>query len=162
MKLRFYLLGVLLVILSSACSSQPTQDKTMEIQNAWARPAMLMNTESSSNESGHMSEGDSVSAAYMIIRNNGNSADKLVRVSSEICEAVELHTSLTEGDVTKMMPVDGIEIPANGQAELKPGGLHIMLIGLKQDLKVSDKIRLQLEFENSSPMEIEVEVRQMP
>jgi len=58
-----------------------------------------------------------------------------------------------------MHPVDSIEVPANGQVDLKPGGLHIMLIGLTGDLVAGEKIPLTLEFENAGKIQVEAEIR---
>jgi len=64
-----------------------------------------------------------------------------------VVENVEIHQSIMEGDVMRMQPVEGgIEIPAKGQVELKPGGYHIMLINLKRELKPGDRITVVLEF----------------
>ncbi len=57
-----------------------------------------------------------------------------------------------------MSPVEAIDVPANGQVELKPGGYHIMLIGLKQDMKVGDKIKLTLTFEKAGNVIVEAGV----
>ena len=66
-----------------------------------------------------------------------------------------------EGQVMKMRPVPGqrLEIPARGAVELKPGGLHLMLIGLKQQLKPGDKIEVTLSFEKSGDKTVQAEVR---
>ena len=98
-------------------------------------------------------------AAYMILRNSGDTADRLVKAESDVAGAVELHKSSMEGGMMKMAPVENIEVPAKGQAELKPGGLHVMLIGLKRDLKAGEKIKLKLQFEKAGMQEIEAEVR---
>lgn len=53
-----------------------------------------------------------------------------------------------------------LEVPAKGQVELKPGGYHVMLIGVKRDLKVGDKFSLELQFEKSGAITVEAEVKQ--
>jgi hypothetical protein len=98
-------------------------------------------------------------AAYMMIKNEGGAADKLLRAESDVAEAVELHMSEMKDGVMSMHPVDYIEIPAEGQTELKPGGLHIMLIGLRQELNVGEKLTMKLEFEQSGIVTVEAEVR---
>ncbi|MCL4559833.1 MAG: copper chaperone PCu(A)C [Chloroflexi bacterium] len=65
------------------------------------------------------------------------------------------------GDVVKMVPVpEGIEIPANGKIEIQPGGYHIMLIGLKRELKPGDQFEITLTFENTPPAVIQVTVKE--
>jgi copper(I)-binding protein len=95
----------------------------------------------------------------MILRNGGATADRLIKAESDVAGAVELHKTTMEGNMMKMAPVDGILLPAQGQAELKPGGLHVMLIGLKRELKAGDKLKLKLHFEKAGVQEIEAEVR---
>jgi hypothetical protein len=58
-----------------------------------------------------------------------------------------------------MHPVESVDVPANGQAELEPGGLHIMLIGLTGDLEAGEKLPLTLEFENAGKVQVEAEIR---
>jgi copper(I)-binding protein len=98
-------------------------------------------------------------AAYMILRNSGDTADRLVKAESDVAGAVELHKTTMDGSMMKMAPVENIEIPAKGQAELKPGGFHVMLIGLKRELKAGEKIKLKLQFEKAGAQEVEAEVR---
>ena len=73
--------------------------------------------------------------------------------------AVELHQTSMEGGMMKMAPVDGIALPAGERVELKPGGLHVMLIGLQRELKAGEKLKLKLYFEQAGAQEIAVEVR---
>ena len=99
------------------------------------------------------------SAAYMILRNGGDSADRLIKIESDVADAVELHKTTMEGSMMKMAPVENIEVPAKGQAKLEPGGLHVMLIGLKRELKPDEKIKLRLQFEKGGTQEVEAVVR---
>ncbi|MCK5427980.1 MAG: copper chaperone PCu(A)C, partial [Anaerolineales bacterium] len=99
------------------------------------------------------------SAAYMTIANKGRQADRLVTVKSDAAQAVEIHISEMVDDVMTMHQVDGVDVPAGGQVELKPGGLHIMLIGLSRDLKAGDQVSLSLGFEKSGEIKVEAEVR---
>lgn len=74
---------------------------------------------------------------------------------------VEIHETRLEGDVTKMQFLpDGLEIPAQGDVELKPGGYHVMLVGVTHDLKVGDEFFVVLEFEKSGPLRVEATVRE--
>ena len=59
----------------------------------------------------------------------------------------------------RMLP-DGLEVPAGGEVLLKPGGYHIMLIGMKRNLEVGDTFELELEFESSGRLTVEPEVRE--
>jgi copper(I)-binding protein len=97
----------------------------------------------------------------MMLVNEGREAERLVRAHTEVTEVAEIHETRMEGEVMKMQLLpDGIEIPAGGEVELKPGGYHIMLIGLKRDLNEGDRFTLVLEFEKSGRLTVEVPVRQ--
>ncbi|MBE2195169.1 MAG: copper chaperone PCu(A)C [Anaerolinea sp.] len=113
--------------------------------------------------SGHSGMGamGKVSAAYMMIMNSGSTPDKLIKVEGSADAVYELHESKIENDVAKMIPVEGgIEIPASGMAELKPGGLHIMMMELKEDLAPGDTLSLTLTFESGTVITVDVPVKQ--
>ena len=97
-------------------------------------------------------------AAFLTIHNSGGVADRLLAVSGEVAERVELHNHLMEGDVMKMRPVESVEVPAGGMAQLQPGGFHIMLIGLRDPLNEGDRFPLTLTFEQSGDITVEVAV----
>jgi copper(I)-binding protein len=89
-------------------------------------------------------------AAFMILENLAG--DKLVRAEAHkngesIAETVELHAHIREGDIMRMRPVPAIEVTA--MTPLKPGGLHIMFMGLVSPLKAGETIDLTLHFERS-------------
>jgi copper(I)-binding protein len=99
------------------------------------------------------------SAAYLTITNSGGTADSLLKAESDVADSVELHTMTMQDNVMKMSPVEKIAIPANGKAELKPGGFHVMLIGLRHDLKEGEVVKITLTFQNSGKIEVEAPVR---
>jgi copper(I)-binding protein len=127
------------------------QSGTLTISNAFARPTAA---------GGHSgSTMGSVSAAYMTIQNSADKADKLVKAETEAAGRVELHETIIKNDVASMQAVPaGIAIPAKGQAELKPGGLHIMLLDLKKDLVTGEMITLTLTFESGTVITFKVPV----
>ena len=93
--------------------------------------------------------------------NSLETADRLVAVQADVANAVEIHETQMEGDVMRMRQVEGgIELPPRTQVELKPGGYHIMLIGLTRDLAVGDKFPITLQFASGATLEVEAEVRQ--
>ncbi len=102
--------------------------------------------------------GQKMTGAFMDIKNSG--ADlKVVSAESSISKVVELHTHIKDGDVMRMRKVPAIELPANSTTHLKPGGLHVMFIGLKETLKIDQKIDLQLNFSDGSSQSLEVPVK---
>ena len=90
------------------------------------------------------------SAVFMNITNKENKVIKLISASSLASKKAELHTHIKENEMMKMVKVENFEIAPNATLELKPGGNHIMLLGLKNELKAGDKIDLKLEFEGQS------------
>ena len=119
----------------------------IKVENVYARPAAAMG------------EG-ATGGAFMLLRNTGSEADRLVAAQSDVAGTVEIHETTLEGGVMKMRPVvGGIEVPAGGQVELKPGGYHVMLIGLTQNLVEGDRFQMVLQFEKSGPLTVEAVVR---
>jgi len=105
-------------------------------------------------------ESDRVTAAYMIIENPSDDPDRLLSASSEIAATVEIHETTMDGEVMHMRPVeDGVTVPANGQVELKPRGLHIMLMGVRDSLEPGDTVTLTLKFESGRTITVEAPVR---
>jgi len=96
--------------------------------------------------------------AFMVIKNNGDKDIKLIKVDNPASKATELHTHLNEGGVMKMRPVPGIEIKAKGEAVLKPGGLHVMMIDLKAPMKEGDVVPMTLTFDDGSSKQVDAKV----
>lgn len=93
-------------------------------------------------------------AAYFTMANGGPKADYLISVTSPIAQNVALHAHRMVGNVMQMAPVLGIAIPSGQTVALKPGGRHVMLIGLSKPLKDGDKIPLTLSFKHSGTVQV--------
>jgi len=91
--------------------------------------------------------GQKFAAAYMELVSRGNMT--LIAVASPVAAAVELHSTTVEEGVMKMRPVGRIELPAGKAVKLAPGGLHVMLIDLKQPLKPGDRVALSLTVQRA-------------
>lgn len=94
--------------------------------------------------------------AFMMLKNTGSTADRLLSVASPIAKMSHLHQTIMEDNVMKMRPVKAIDIPAGGMAELKPGSFHVMFMGLKQQLVEGEMFPLTLTFEHAGSVEIMV------
>jgi copper(I)-binding protein len=105
--------------------------------------------------------GQPNSAVFMTLTNDSDSPRALVSATSPSARTVELHTHANEGGMMRMRRIERIEIPAHGKAELKPGGLHVMLIGLKGDLNPGSGVGLSLTFDDGTKQEIEAPVRKI-
>lgn len=100
-----------------------------------------------------------VGGAFITITNNGATDDRLVSVSSPAADVGQLHTMEMVGDVMKMRALpDGIVIPAGQTVTLEPGGLHMMLMGLKQAFVEGQTLTVTLTFEKAGSVEVELPI----
>lgn len=97
-------------------------------------------------------------AAYLTVTNTGKQADRLLAASTDAADHAELHTHLQENGVMKMRQIADIPLEAGATVKLQPGGLHIMLMGLKQPLKEGDRVPLTLRFDQAGEVKVELHV----
>ena len=106
-------------------------------------------------------KGAPTGAGYLSIENKG-AADRLVSAECACSSMTEIHMMKRDGDVIQMHELpDGLVIPANDSYELQPGGAHLMFIGLKQQLKANDEIKVRLVFEKAGPLDVAFKVSQL-
>lgn len=106
-------------------------------------------------------KGAPVGAGYLVISNSGKTADKLLKVSFEIAGRSEIHTmDMTDG-VMRMRKLENLDIPAGGEVQLAPGGLHLMLMELKGEIAEGTPVRGVLEFEKAGSITIDLDVQAM-
>ena len=98
-------------------------------------------------------------AAFMTLKNTSDEDVFLVSAKSSVANTVELHTHNMSNGVMKMRQVEQITIPANSSVQLKPSGLHIMLIELTQDLTKKTRVPLELIFKDGSSLKIEAPIK---
>ncbi len=134
---RFALTGAMLLALSS-----PSFAGDIAVEGVWARASAGMAR---------------AGAAFMTIKNSGET-DKLVAAKADVSKRVELHTHLHEDGVMKMRQVENIEA-AKGMTMLKPGGLHVMFMGLNAPFKAGTNFPLTLVFEKAGEIKVDVKVR---
>jgi periplasmic copper chaperone A len=143
-RLAFIAIGALALLAACPAGAHEYRKGDLTIVHPWARPT---------------ADGASMGAAYLSIKNAGAAPDKLVSAASPVAEKVELHESREENGVMTMRPVEGgIEIAPGASQELKPGGYHIMLIGLKKRLQEDQTIPLTLTLANAGPIDVEAKV----
>jgi copper(I)-binding protein len=134
-----------LALLPSLASAQ------MQVHDAYARAASTMAVSG---------------AAFMAVTNPTQTDDRIVAVTSEIAERVELHTHIqsAEGVMQMVKLDDGIPLPAGETVMLERGALHVMFLGLRQPLAHGDSIEVTLEFEHAEPLTltIPVDLERMP
>lgn len=102
-----------------------------------------------------------VGGGYMQIRNTGSAADRLIAATSPLSERVEMHASMMENGIAKMRQQPSLTIPAGGQLELKPGGSHLMFVGLKRPFKQGEKVPVTLHFERAGEVRTALSVQRL-
>lgn len=102
-----------------------------------------------------MLSGQAVGGGFVTIANTGAADDRLVSASSPVADHVEIHEMTMENDVMKMRPLsDGLPVAAGATVEMKPGGLHLMFMGVKAPFKEGDTVPVTLTFEKAGAVEI--------
>jgi len=144
MQLKTVAAALLVLIAGTSVQAQQGQPAGVTVVQPWARATPA---------------GAKVGAAYMELKAGAAGADKLLSVASDAAEVVELHTHTMDDGVARMRRVDDIPVPAAGSVALKPGGYHVMLINLKQQLKAGEKIKLTLKFEKAGTVEVDAAVQ---
>lgn len=107
-----------------------------------------------------MGMGGAMGAMYMTIRNPSGTPDRLIKAQSDVSKVVELHNVAMKDGVMSMYPVEAIEVPANGEAVLKPGSFHVMLIGLTRDLVAGETMTVTLTFEQAGDVTVQAPIRE--
>lgn len=132
-----------LLLGSTVVSAHSFQAGDLDIAHPWARPLPPVAT---------------VGVTYFTVTNNGDTDDVLLSAESPIADKVEIHTHIKEGELMKMRKLDDLTIAAHGEQKLAPGGLHLMLMGLKEVPAVDTKFPVTLYFKEAGKVEIEVAV----
>ncbi|MCX2967894.1 MULTISPECIES: copper chaperone PCu(A)C [Streptomyces] len=98
---------------------------------------------------------EKVAAGYFTLTNEGDEADALTSVTSELSDDVQLHRTVDN----TMKRVESFEVPAGGELTLRSGGNHLMLLDLARKPSEGDTVTLRLHFEKSDPLTLQVPVR---
>ncbi len=116
---------------------------TLSLQQAWARASI-----------GQAKAG----AAYLTIVNTGGETDRLLAVATPAAKMAQLHTNLMKDGIMKMRRIEVLEIAPGEPVVLQPGGLHVMLMGLKSRLMEGESFPLLLTFEKAGKVEVPVQI----
>jgi len=128
------------VALVTAC----TPKEGIEVRDAWIRTAP---------------QGGN-GAMYFVIHNYSGADDELVGVSTEFADAAEMHESSMVDDVMQMRMVESVPLASGEDVVFESGGLHVMLVGLKEEAKIGDMVDIILHFKNSEDIRLQVPVRE--
>jgi periplasmic copper chaperone A len=97
-------------------------------------------------------------AAYLTVHNVGAAGDRLLRASTPVAASVEFHHSQLDGTIVRMRALPYIDVPVGGSVEMRTGGTHLMLLGLKRPLRAGEQFALHLEFAQAGPVDATVRV----
>jgi copper(I)-binding protein len=140
--LRFivWLFIATMVVLISGCQS----GEGVQISDVWSRPSLAGGN----------------GAVFFTLNNPTGEDDTLLSASSDIAGAIEIHRSKMVDGAMKMEKQDEVLLPAGGETIFQPGGLHVMLIGLNQDLNVGDIFTITLRMEKAGERTLDVVVKE--
>ena len=126
----------------SGAEAQDYMAGQIEVAQPWARPSAV-----------------NTGAAYFRLTNKGASDDALIGVASDVAAKVELHSMTMDDNIMRMRKEDSLALPAGKSVSVEPGGLHIMLIGLKKPLVEGETFPMHLTFEKAGGVDVTVHVQ---
>ena len=133
------------VIAGSSARAEEVKAGDLVISQAWSRATP---------------NGAKIGTGYFTIENKGTTADKLVGVSGEVSDKIEVHEMSMNNGVMKMRPVDGgLTIEPGKTVKLAPNGYHLMIMDLKSPLKQGGKVPVTLEFEKAGKVAVTLDVQ---
>ena len=139
-RLSFFFL---MAVLSASIAAQPYTLGAISIERPWSRelPPVAPN-----------------GAAYLRIENGGKTSARIVSAHSPVADRVEIHAHEMDAGIMKMRHLHSVEVPAHGAVSFEPGGLHLMLIGLKEPLVAGKGFPLTLVFEEAGEIQVTVRI----
>ncbi|MEI7531080.1 MAG: copper chaperone PCu(A)C [Betaproteobacteria bacterium] len=105
--------------------------------------------------------GQTATGGFLVITNSGSVSDKLIGVSSSTMGELEIHEMKMEGNRMLMREISALEIPAKSKVELKPGGYHLMITGLKKPLQEGEILPIRLKFEKAGELTVDFPVKSL-
>lgn len=134
------------VFLLAVCACFPAYAQ-LRIEQAWTRATPVVSP---------------VMGGFVTIANSGDTQDRLLRVETNIAKDVVIHQMRNENGVLRMRPAkEGLPVPAHGKLELKPGGAHLMLMGVQRHLREGEQFQATLVFEHAGAVPVRFDVRAM-
>ena len=144
---RIFLIAMCMSFLPLPAPAADVMAGTLKISAAWARATP---------------KGASVGGGYMTITNTGTAPDRLTGGSTNVSSKFELHEMSMDNGIMKMRPLaGGLEIKPGQTIELKPGGSHVMLVGMTEQLKPGDHFKATLEFAKAGKVDVDFTVESL-
>ena len=144
--IRMSMLAAVFLAAATQIAAAQGAKSSIEVTDAWARA---------------MPKGAKTGAAYITVVNKGATDDKLVGASAPLAAEAQLHTTINDNGVMKMRPVSAIDVKPGATVTLKPGGLHLMLMGVKEPLAEGQSFPLTLTFAKAGKIETTVQVKKV-
>ncbi len=130
--------------LAAALAAAPAAAKPAMHVSGWARPTVA---------------AQKSAAVYLSIHNGGPGSDRLLSITTPVAASATIHSTTMAGGVMRMRGVPSVGIAANRRIDMKPGGLHVMLTGLKAPLRAGQTLPLTLRFERAGSVRASVPVQ---
>jgi copper(I)-binding protein len=121
-------------------SAQPSG---IVVEQPWARAALQGGT----------------GGGFLTLRNNGAQPDRLLSASTPLARTTEIHETVRDGEVMRMRPVAALDVPAGASVSLRPGGAHVMMMGLTEALRPGATVPLTLTFERAGAVQVRLAVQ---
>jgi len=137
------LLIVLVVAIGVGATASAQSASRLVVTKPWARASILQSRPG---------------VAYLTIRNNSASADRLLGVTSPLAGNISVHTSNMSNGVMTMRSIPGLKIKAGQEITMQPGGMHLMLTGLREPLRKGAQLPLVLEFETAGRLHVNASI----
>ena len=138
-------LGAIVSLTASAAMAHGYRSGALSIQHPWSRETAV---------------GQAVGGGFLTITNSGDREDRLISGTTPVATEVQLHTMTMDGGVMRMRQVTGgIVVPTKGSVELKPGGYHIMFMGLRRQLRQGERFPVTLRFQRARSVTVQFAVQ---
>jgi len=136
--------ALLLALVSSGqVCAQTSVPNTIVVEHPWARATPA---------------GTMIGATYLTLTNSGSTGDRLLSATTPVADKIQFHSVSEENGVSRMREMRAVEVVPGAKVTFSPGGMHIMLVGLKQPLKEGQVFPLTLNFEKASKVDVMVSV----
>src|SRR6266568_4340981 len=148
MKTRGYLTSVVLLVLLSGGSvyAQTSAQNAIVVERPWARATPA---------------GAKTGVVYVTLINNGSAGDSLLSAATPVADQVQFHSATEENGVSRMREMHTVDVTPGARVAFSPGGLHIMVVGLKQPLKEGQTFPLTLTFEKAGKIDVTVPIEKV-
>ncbi len=131
------------VLIASPAAAAEYAAGPIQVTAAWARAT---------------ARAGATGGGFMTITNRGTTPDRLTDIACDAAKSTEIHRTVDDNGVMKMLPVSGIDLPPGGSVTLAPGGYHAMLMDLGQRLAKGKQTRCTLVFQHAGPLPVELDV----